>query len=145
MNLIKIKKSCGGNILINVGPTKEGIIVPIFQERLKQLGSWLKINGESIYSTKPWKYQNDTTNSNVWYTTNNDIVYAILLKYPIDTLKVIITAPKVTSSTKINLIGYNGDIQWIESANGIVIDLSTINPTAIQSQWAWSFKLTNVL
>jgi len=72
-------------------------------------------------------------------------VYAILLKYPIDTLKVIITAPKVTSSTKINLIGYNGDIQWIESANGIVIDLSTINPTAIQSQWAWCFKLTNVL
>jgi len=71
-------------------------------------------------------------------------VYAILLKYPIDTLKVIITAPKVTSSTKINLIGYNGDIQWIESANGIVIDLSTINPTAIQSQWAWCFRLFDI-
>jgi len=30
--------SCGGNILINVGPTKEGTIAPIFQERLRGLG-----------------------------------------------------------------------------------------------------------
>ena len=35
--------SCGGNMLINVGPTKEGNILPIFQERLKSLGDWLKV------------------------------------------------------------------------------------------------------
>ena len=34
---------------------------------LRQMGSWLKVNGEAIYSSIPWKYQNDTTNSNVWY------------------------------------------------------------------------------
>jgi alpha-L-fucosidase len=34
--------STGGNILINVGPTKEGTIAPIFEERLTQLGDWLK-------------------------------------------------------------------------------------------------------
>ena len=32
--------SCGGNILINVGPTKEGTIIPIFEERLRQVGDW---------------------------------------------------------------------------------------------------------
>ena len=52
--------------MVNVGPTKDGIIVPIFEERLRQLGSWLGINGEAIYSSRPWQYQNDTTNSNVW-------------------------------------------------------------------------------
>lgn len=31
--------SCGGNILINVGPTKDGIISPIFEDRLKGLGN----------------------------------------------------------------------------------------------------------
>ena len=36
--------SCGGNMLINVGPTREGNILPIFQERLKSLGDWLKVN-----------------------------------------------------------------------------------------------------
>lgn len=41
--------STGGNILINVGPTQNGIIQPIFVERLQELGSWLKINGDAIY------------------------------------------------------------------------------------------------
>jgi len=117
--------------------------VPIFEERLRQLGSWLKVNGESIYSTRPWKYQNDTTNSNVWYTANKDntVVYAILLKYPEDTLKVKLTAPKTTSSTKINLIGYNGDIHWVDSSDGLVIELSTVNYFKIISKWAWVFLL----
>jgi len=35
--------SCGGNMLINVGPTKDGRIVPIFEERLRGLGGWLKV------------------------------------------------------------------------------------------------------
>lgn len=58
--------SCGGNLLINIGPSKEGIINPIFEERLTQLGDWLKINGEAIYESKIWSVQNDTFNSNVW-------------------------------------------------------------------------------
>ncbi len=51
---------------MNVGPTKDGRIVPIFEERLRQLGSWLKINGQAIYETKPWKHQNDTTTPQIW-------------------------------------------------------------------------------
>ena len=60
---------------------KEGTIVPIFEERLKQMGDWLKSNGEAIYGTKPWKYQNDSMakNPDVWYTAKNEIVYAIML------------------------------------------------------------------
>ncbi len=51
---------------MNVGPTKDGRIVPIFEERLRQMGSWLKINGDAIYGTKPWQHQNDTTTPGVW-------------------------------------------------------------------------------
>ena len=58
--------SCGGNLLVNVGPTKYGEIAPIYEERLRQMGQWLKINGEGIYGTKPWKYQNDSLTPNVW-------------------------------------------------------------------------------
>ncbi len=58
--------STGGNVLINIGPTSYGKIIPVFEERLRQMGSWLKVNGEAIYGSVPWKYQNDTINSNVW-------------------------------------------------------------------------------
>jgi alpha-L-fucosidase len=41
----------GGNVLLNVGPTREGIIPDDSAERLRQIGYWLKVNGESIYGS----------------------------------------------------------------------------------------------
>ena len=58
--------SCGGNMLLNVGPRHDGVIDPLMQERLGQMGQWMAVNGEAIYSTRPWTYQNDTVNPDVW-------------------------------------------------------------------------------
>lgn len=75
--------------MINVGPTKTGIIDPIFVERLRDMGKWLGHNGDAIYDSIPWKYQNDTKTADVWYTSkiqsaNRTTVYAIILSYPYD-------------------------------------------------------------
>jgi len=43
--------SRGGNLLLDVGPTADGRIPVIMQERLVQIGEWLKVNGEGIYAT----------------------------------------------------------------------------------------------
>jgi len=43
----------GGNYLLNVGPTAEGIIPHPGQKILRTVGEWLKVNGESIYETSP--------------------------------------------------------------------------------------------
>jgi len=45
--------SKGGNYLLNVGPTAEGIIPEASQKILRTIGEWLKVNGESIYETSP--------------------------------------------------------------------------------------------
>lgn len=50
-NLIDIA-SKGGNYILNVGPTGEGIIPAPELERLQIIGQWLKVNGESIYGTQ---------------------------------------------------------------------------------------------
>ena len=51
---------------MNVGPTHDGRILPIFEERLRQFGGWMKVNGEAIYESIPWTHQNDTITKDVW-------------------------------------------------------------------------------
>jgi len=49
--------SKGGNYLLNVGPTAEGVIPQPSVERLLAMGDWLRVNGESIYGVKPGPIQ----------------------------------------------------------------------------------------
>jgi alpha-L-fucosidase len=49
------KVSRGGNFLLDIGPDEHGKIPPIMQERLLQIGEWMKINGEAIYGSTRWK------------------------------------------------------------------------------------------
>lgn len=44
--------SAGANLLLNVGPTAEGVILPAQAERLRRMGAWLGRNGEAVYGTR---------------------------------------------------------------------------------------------
>lgn len=44
--------SKGGNFLLNVGPNQYGVIPEVCQQNLKEIGDWLKINGDAIYGTQ---------------------------------------------------------------------------------------------
>ena len=66
---------------MNVGPTKDGKIIPLFEERLRQLGQWLNVNGESIYSSKPWSHQNDTVTGNIWYILENLVLLLYIKRH----------------------------------------------------------------
>lgn len=56
----------GGNYLLNVGPTSDGMIPVVFVERLKAIGAWLEVNGDGIYASKPWRVQSENGNPTVW-------------------------------------------------------------------------------
>ena len=73
----------GGNVLLNVGPTREGIIPEDSAERLRQIGGWLKTNGESIYGSMAGPF--------VWLpwgtvTRKGDTVYLQVFQWPSDGL-----------------------------------------------------------
>ena len=47
--------SRGGNLLLDIGPAADGTIPVVMEQRLIEIGTWLKVNGDAIYGTKPWK------------------------------------------------------------------------------------------
>ena len=58
-NLVDVA-SKGGNYLLNVGPTSEGLFPQESIERLKEIGDWMKVNSESIYGTKASPFTKST-------------------------------------------------------------------------------------
>lgn len=97
---------------MNIGPTKDGIIAPIFQDRLKSLGEWLTINGEAIYGTQPWTVQNDTLTTGVWYTSKNKVVYALALFWPDNNVLELASAlPLLKHQAQITMLGAEGTLK----------------------------------
>ena len=44
--------SRGGNLLLDIGPNADGTIPVIMEQRLTEIGDWLKVNGEAIYASR---------------------------------------------------------------------------------------------
>jgi len=124
-NLVDIAAK-GGNYLLNVGPTSEGIIPPPSVERLAEMGDWMRVNGEAIYGAKMWKHYRE--GETIRYTSNGaGTLYAISLEWPGDELNLKLVQPK--EGSEIHLLGYEKPLSWsMDAANGLLIQL----PKALQ-------------
>ena len=73
--------SKGGNYLLNVGPTADGVIPEPSVERLRGMGRWLAVNGEAIYGTRPGPIQGQA-----WCrtTAKDGVIYLHVLDWPAD-------------------------------------------------------------
>ncbi|XP_059164216.1 alpha-L-fucosidase-like [Physella acuta] len=138
--------SCNGNILINIGPTKDGTIPVIFEERLRQLGTWLAVNGEAVYYSRPWGHQNDTVTKNIWYTLRPDLkaVYAFVFDWP--EIQLLLGAVVPSAATEITLLGsYTQQFQWVYTqGQGLTIRIPAIPFNEMPCDWLWVFRITNV-
>lgn len=140
--------SCGGNLLINIGPTHDGRIIPIFEERLRQMGEWLGFNGEAIYGSKPWSHQNDTLISDVWYTSqktlNGTMVYAIVLDWPENNV-LKLGAPVASPTSTVSMLGFDGQLTLSRGAgSGVTVTIPPMSPNQLKVKWAWVFKFTGL-
>jgi alpha-L-fucosidase len=129
--------SRGGNLLLDIGPAADGRIPVIMEERLLQLGEFLKASGEAVYGTRKWRATSE--GEAVRYTAKGGTVYAIVLGWPGRT--VTLKAPKATSATRVRLLGTPGPVRFSNSSAGLRIEMPDSAPVGAQ---AFALELTGV-
>jgi len=105
-----------GNLLLDVGPMPDGRIEPRQVDILEQIGSWMKLNGESIYGTRggPWK-----PTTGIASTRKCRTVYVHILKWPDTVLKLPDIHAKVVGAKLLN----GGVLQVQQTQSGIEISV----------------------
>lgn len=130
--------SKGGNFLLNVGPAADGTIPVIMQERLLEMGKWLEVNGEAIYSTRPYTNVN-TDNSGVYYTRKGDTVYAICEAFPFG--EQLLTEIGYRPGIRAELLGSDAEITVAERGGKLLLKLPPINPDDLASSLLYAYKI----
>jgi len=139
--LVKIVSE-GGNLCLNIGPTADGLIPVIMQQRLADIGKWLNLNGEAIYGTKIWGNRPKAIKEpTVFYTVKGQNLYAICTsvsakKIEVDGLKM---------SAKVSLLGSQLPIKSVFSGNKLVITVPTVSLLNNLHEFAMVFKISNAL
>jgi N-acetyl-beta-hexosaminidase/alpha-L-fucosidase len=128
--LVKIV-SRGGNLLLNVGPSPDGEWDDTAYSRLQEIGAWMKINSEGIYSSKPCRPY--SAGDNIYLTQSKDesTVYGFYLgdqvKLPAE---VSIDGLKPAHISHINLLGYKDKLKWRQDGRKLTI----LIPGALQNK-----------
>jgi alpha-L-fucosidase len=139
-NLVDIA-SKGGNYLLNVGPTSEGLIPDPSIERLKAVGAWMKVNGDAIYGTTaspfkrlPWgrctkKVSGDETT-----------LYLHVFNWPADGKLVVPGLQNSVQSAR--LLAGNKKLKFTSTADGVEVLVPTEAPDKISSTVVLKIKGT---
>lgn len=131
--------SKGGNLLLDIGPTADGRIPVIMEQRLVEIGDWLKVNGEAIYGTKPWRVASE---GDVWFTAKDGAVYAITKRWPGKEL--ILSEPKSSKSTIVTMLGRLEPLKWKSKDGMISIEVPQLSVDEVPCRHAYALRLTGV-
>ena len=145
--------SKNGSLLLNIGPKSDGTIPQAEIDLLTEIGAWLSLNGEAIYDTRPWltfgegstevidgtnsnhgeKHRKDFNSSDIRFTQNAEILYALLMAWPENTNTLTINSVNKVNHpekiTKVTLLGSSEEIAFTQGENGLNILLPLVSPS----------------
>jgi len=153
--------SKNGNLLLDITPMASGVIPAEVKERLLEVGDWLRVNGEAIYETRPWKIFGegptkvqegqfgeekipDFTAQDIRFTSRWKTLYAIALNWPQATREFVIKSLNAKDAlisksevAGIRMLGSEEKLSWQQDAQGLKISLPLQKP----GKYACVFKI----
>ncbi|WP_215226418.1 alpha-L-fucosidase [Echinicola shivajiensis] len=164
--------SNGGNLLLDIGPDARGNIPPIMQERLLEIGEWLKVNGEAIYGSRKWERAAQWSEGDrsidhkkgylggdyilkqtidpapgkavkeLFFTIKGDDLFAISPKF--HKKQLVIDDVKVSKDTKVSLLGHEGELTYKVENRKLVIEMPELSNDELPCENAWAFKISHI-
>ena len=144
--------SKGGNYMLNIGPKASGEVPEQSIVNLKELGEWLKINGDAIYNTDKWKvthegptkinmegtherqesgFKAEFSPEDFWYTCTDSHLFAIALEIS-ENRKVVLRSLNTTNENKIiqvSILGSDIIPEWKMTTDGMEVTLPEVLPS----------------
>ncbi len=148
--------SRGGNYACAVPVDPEGGLEAVCAKMLKDVGAWMRVNGEGIYGSRAWakwgeggvvmpngklgpaQVNTPYTAADIRFTLKDDALYAWLMAWPADGKVVIRSLPAAAGKvTGVKLLGSAEELVWTQTAEGLAVQLPAQRPC----DFAWGLRI----
>jgi alpha-L-fucosidase len=123
IGLLMQNVSRNGTMLLNLTQHGRGDLDPQVTQIAKDIGAWLKVNGEAVYASRPFEVCEEKSNS-ICYTRNHGNVYATLLNWtngPVMLKALRAGGATLGKVSKVELLGSDVPLTFVQDDQGLSV------------------------